>query len=163
MSKSECQEIFIYDNGNLLWKHNRANNKIKANSIAGNKRKDGYSDISIGNKKYLTHILIWNYFNGIIDGDLYQLDHIKQLSEGGDNSIDNLRLMTVAHNNQNRVAKNKSGYTNIVFRKDCITKPWQVTISQLGVNQCLSSLEEAIQYRNQIRFDNGMIAAKDRH
>ncbi|WP_288654685.1 MULTISPECIES: HNH endonuclease [Pantoea] len=70
----------------------------------------GYIQVSIGNKKYQEHRLIWLYFNGYLP-DL--LDHINCCKS--DNRIENLRPASHQQNaaNRNLTIKNSSGYKGV--------------------------------------------------
>ena len=82
--------------GVFTWLKPRASNKVKIGNIAGSINKQGYSQISIGYKKYKAHRLAWIYVHGNLPNII---DHI----DGNtlNNSIINLRNVTSRKNSSN--------------------------------------------------------------
>lgn len=117
MDKEYANSIFKYniDTGNLEWAVNRSFN-IKIGDVVGFKDKFGYTRFEHKKKTYFAHVVIWNYFNGLIPSDM-TVDHKKSISLGGDNKITNLQLLTMQDNNRKRKHQknNKSGYRGVCF------------------------------------------------
>jgi hypothetical protein len=116
MTQELLQELFYYKNGFLFNKVKRSSNAMP-NTKAGTLPKNSdYRRVSISNKIYLEHRIIWIYFNGPIPTELF-IDHINQNKV--DNNIENLRLCTRSENQYNRgkYKNNKSGYKGVSFNK----------------------------------------------
>jgi hypothetical protein len=116
MTKELIQELFYYDNGFLFNKVKRSSNAMP-NTMAGTLPNNSeYRRVSISNKVYLEHRIIWIYFNGLIPKGMF-IDHINQNKK--DNKIENLRLCTRSQNQYNRGAykNNTSGYKGVSFNK----------------------------------------------
>jgi hypothetical protein len=116
MTKELLQELFYYENGFLFNKVKRSSNAMpntKAGTLPNN---SDYRRVSISNKIYLEHRVIWIYFNGLIPSDLF-IDHINQNKM--DNRIENLRLCTRSQNQYNRGSykNNSSGFKGVSFNK----------------------------------------------
>jgi hypothetical protein len=133
-----------YKDGKLFWKVSTSN-RVKVGQEAGNKRKDGYKEIKVNNKRYLNHRIIWKmHYGDILEGK--QIDHIN--GNRSDNRIENLRLVTNGQNQLNSVLKssNKLGikgvykssknkwaiwrgnirsYANDFFDACCVRKSWE--------------------------------------
>lgn len=116
MTKELLQELFYYENGFLFNKVKRSSNAMP-NTLAGTlPNNSDYRRVSISNKIYLEHRIIWIYFNGLIPKGMF-IDHINQNKK--DNSIENLRLCTRSENQYNRGAykNNTSGFKGVSFNK----------------------------------------------
>lgn len=116
MTKELLQELFYYKDGFLFNKVKRSSNAMP-NTMAGTLPKNSdYRRVSISNKIYLEHRIIWIYFNGLIPKGMF-IDHINQNKK--DNSIENLRLCTRSENQYNRGAykNNTSGFKGVSFNK----------------------------------------------
>lgn len=105
MRTKECpttdhlKHLFYYEDGLLIWKNPVLFSNAKKFDIAGHKDNWGYIIISVEGIKYKAHRLIWVYHNGPIGQEL-QIDHINGIKD--DNHIENLRLVTINQNLQNR-------------------------------------------------------------
>jgi hypothetical protein len=111
---------------------------IKAGTIAGFIRKDGYVVIKICSRAYKAHRLAWLYVYGKFPDQC--TDHIN--GNRGDNRIDNLREATNRQNSENKTkpAKhNKSGYLGVSYRKN--DKKWRATIFIDGMNRSLGDFD----------------------
>lgn len=116
MTKELLQELFYYKDGFLFNKVKRSSNAMP-NTMAGTLPNNSeYRRVSISNKIYLEHRIIWIYFNGLIPKGMF-IDHINQNKK--DNSIENLRLCTRSENQYNRGAykNNTSGFKGVSFNK----------------------------------------------
>jgi hypothetical protein len=138
------KNIFKYEDGKLFWKV-AISNRIKVGQEVGNKKLNGYRELQVYGKRFLTHRFIWEMFNGSIPKGL-QIDHINGIRD--DNRIENLRLVTNAQNQLNSVLKpsNKLGikgvykssknrwsifcgkvrsYSDDFFNACCLRKSWE--------------------------------------
>jgi hypothetical protein len=133
--------LFEYDKetGNLIWKIQ--NQGARKGSIAGTLRPDGYYQIAINKKLYLTHRLVFLMHKGYLPEIL---DHIN--NDAGDNRIENLRAASRSQNayNSKLASNNKSGYKGVFWLKK--NKKWRASITfnkkaiHLG---CFDNVEEA--------------------
>jgi hypothetical protein len=139
---------FIYSNGELLAKYDRANNLCKKGDRVGFFcDTSGYRRVVFQNKKQQEHRIIWIMHNGEIP-EGFILDHID--GNRCNNSIDNLRVVTPSQNNMNRKtpANNKSGVTGVGFRSR--EQKWIARININGKRKQLGmfdTLKEAAQAR----------------
>lgn len=164
LTQEECKEYFYHKNGTLFWK-NDLSRYTKKDSPVGYHKSKGYYQVRIRRNNrvfiYYLHVLLWNYYKGIIP-DGHEIDHIKQLSNGGLNVIDNLRLVSSSINSQNKKTRSQSGYTNITKSKTNSINPWHVRIKKFKVTRCFDNLEDAIEYRNKMRMQFGLLPAIDK-
>lgn len=103
ISQEKIKELFEYKEGELRYRIARGNRA--AGQTAGTVDKSGYDMITMEGKRYLTHRLIYAYFNGDIE-DTLKIDHIN--GNKLNNHIDNLRKVTVQENGFN---SNCNGYS----------------------------------------------------
>jgi hypothetical protein len=89
INKENLNELFLYDNGKLIWK--------KSAIEAGGFNSIGYRTISFNKKRYLVHRFIYILHYGCIDG-LF-IDHIDGNTKN--NKIENLRAVTHQENHFN--------------------------------------------------------------
>ncbi len=126
-------DLLRYDpeSGDLFWRANRA--KMKAGSVAGGIGGKGYWHVSINNKSYLAHRIIWLIYYGRWPED--QLDHINHNKL--DNRIKNLRSVMGYENNRNTTIRkdNKSGVIGVFWHST--QKVWE---SNIGVDGQLKYL-----------------------
>ena len=107
MTLEKINELFYYDNGNLIWNIDRSD-KVKKGKIAGCLRKDGYISISHNKKTYNAHRLIFFYFHGYMPK---YIDHVN--GNPSDNKIENLRECTSKQNNHNKKKYGKHKYKGV--------------------------------------------------
>lgn len=147
-SQDYLNSILEYRNGFLYWKIYRASKKIKPGDKAGCINNKGYYQLSLDNKTYRQHNIIWKMFTG--NDPKEQIDHINH--DKTDNRIENLREVSNEENmkNMSKHKNNTSGYSNIIIRNDNRKKKYVVSI---GKNKCYKksflTLEEAIQHRDE--------------
>lgn len=91
------RELFDYRDGELHWKKSRANNTVKSGDRAGTHPESGYREISISDKLYLAHRLIFLWHHGYLPKEL---DHID--GDKSNNNISNLRKATTQENAMNQ-------------------------------------------------------------
>lgn len=131
--------VYSESDKGLVWVCSRANNKIKAGSIAGSVNK-GYRQIKIFGKWYKVHRLVWLVCTG--SWPLGQIDHINRCKL--DNRFDNLRDTTNYLNCLNRHKKSLSGYVGVTYDK--VNNKWLAQSYLGGVSKNLgrySTAEEA--------------------
>lgn len=58
-TQAELSDLFYIEDGRLMNKINRANNKVKAGTEAGSLRKDGYKTVRIKGRQCLVHRVIY--------------------------------------------------------------------------------------------------------
>ena len=126
-------EIFDYDGQNLIWKRPYSR-KVKAGDVAGCVNKNGYIQVSVMNKLYLAHRVVWEMHNGDIP-DGMQIDHINH--DRIDNRIDNLRIVTNRVNSINSSigANNRSGFNGVSWMRS--KNKWRSRIMIHGVEVSL--------------------------
>lgn len=90
-------KLFEYRDGNLYYKSINKHSRKKIGDKAGYINKCGYVSITIHDKAYLAHRLIFAYHYGFFPK---YIDHIN--GNKSDNCIENLREATSQQNNWNR-------------------------------------------------------------
>ena len=102
------------ETGWLTWKN--CYFKSMDGKRAGSLRKDGYREISINNKTYKEHRIIWLWFYGYLPEN--QIDHRNRRKDC--NWISNLREATPSCNNKNKgiQCNNKTGIIGVSETKD---------------------------------------------
>ena len=113
-SYEKVRELFDYDprTGLLYWRKARSN--IKAGSVAGAKRGDeGYLQVSIDNKLYRVHLIIWVWMTGF--EPTLMIDHENTIKS--DNRWINLREATKSQNmaNNGPLKNNRSGVKGVYW------------------------------------------------
>lgn len=125
------------DTGIIRWRKNEA--------IAGTKRPDGYTQVQVGGRRYLTHRLIWKMETG--QWPVALIDHID--GDRSNNKWLNLREATRAQNSVNRLAskRNSSGHCGVSFRPD--SRKWRARLARKYYGD-FDSKELAIAARDEI-------------
>ncbi len=143
VSQENLHRLFRYEDGRLF---NRVRRSIAqtAGKEAGAIAKTGYRIVSVNNRRYLQHRLIWVMFYG--NNLPYRVDHIDQ--NPLNNRIENLRAATQSLNGFNAGIRknNKSGFPG-VWR---IGNRWLAGIGFMRKNillGCFGTKEEAIAAR----------------
>lgn len=112
---SQLRDALDYcpDTGLFKWRISRG--FVRAGSVAGTARKDGYFHIGVYRRNYLSHRLAWMHVHGEYPSS--EVDHINR--NRGDNRISNLRLVTRSENAQNGSDRknNTSGYRGVTFNR----------------------------------------------
>lgn len=122
ISHERTKELFDYlSDGELVWKVNVCN--VKAGSLVGSSRMDGYKMTSADRKKYLVHRLIFLWHKGYMPE---YIDHID--GNPRNNKIENLRECTLSQNQQNRRIgrDNKTGVKGVSWHKK--NQKWRASI-----------------------------------
>lgn len=126
----------------------------KLYAVVGSTNNDGYISISVDNKRYQAHNLVWLFVHGNLPEQ--QIDHINGLRN--DNRLSNLREVSHAENQKNKKLdkRNQFGYPGI--RKGKREGSFRVYI---GINKnkldlgTYPTLEEAIKVRQQAEIKYG--------
>jgi hypothetical protein len=128
--------LFDYIDGKLFWK-NPTHQKVKVNTKAGYINAEGYLQISINNKKFKEHQIVYLMNHGYIPKEI---DHIN--GNKLDNRIENLREVSRLQNMYNKPAykTNTSGSKNVSWKAK-ISK-WQVDISFNGKRKYIGVFED---------------------
>ena len=93
--------------GIFIWKENRK--AVHKGDIAGHIKNSGYVEIRVGGTTYLAHRLAWLYFYKKWPDN--EIDHIDR--NPTNNSISNLRDVTLTENNQNQRKPHKSNNATV--------------------------------------------------
>ena len=131
LTQDLVQSLFTYKNGNLYWKNDQCNRKIKSGNVAGSI--DGrYYRVTISNKHYLTHRLIYLYHYGYLPKFIDHIDGDKL-----NNNIKNLRVVTLSQNQHNRKPNKNS---SSIYKGVSWHKHKQMWISHIYMNKKLNHL-----------------------
>lgn len=148
LSLERLKELLRYDPVTGLFHRLTAPGKRSdlIGTVAGYPSDQGYTMISVDNRKYRAHRLAWFYVMGKWPSKL--LDHRNRVKN--DNRWDNLREATKAQNEQSKgpTTANTSGHKGVYWNK-CANK-WQAYIKQDGQVQYLgiyTSFDEAVAAR----------------
>jgi len=141
-SQGRLQELFAYNDGELIYKKCRGRQPI--GSIAGAKHHTGYYQISVDKKLYLKHRLVYQYHYGNLLQE-QQIDHIDR--DRGNNKIENLRVADQTHNLYNTCvnSRNQLGVKGV---STCPSGRYSSPISHYGKQEYLGTydtIEEAHQ------------------
>lgn len=148
MNREFLVQMFEYREGNLYWKISKSR-RVKVGDKVGSLNNKGYLQVQIDGKKFSVHRLVWILHHGDIPDDM-TIDHINM--DTLDNSIENLRLLSLQDNCKARFVKkrinNKSGYTGVIWLES--KKRWKAYINVDGKSKHLGmflELKEAISAR----------------
>ena len=153
------KEVFLLKDDGLLYWSNQYLSRPKMFNISKEKpaghifkdknRKTSYIIIRYQDKIYAAHRIIWEMFYGEIPSGM-QIDH--KDGNGLNNSIDNLRLVSLGENlkNKSKYTNNTSGCAGVSWHKT--HKKWVAYISDAGKRINLGyfkSLDDAIAVRRE--------------
>ena len=129
LTAARLRELLHYDpeTGVFTWLKVRAPHKV--GSVAGTRSKPGYIYITINQRSYAAHRLVWLYVHGVFPK--HQIDH--RDGDQGNNRIVNLREATNSQNHQNVTASrngSSGGYLGVTY--DRARGKWQAQIKQEG-------------------------------
>jgi hypothetical protein len=126
LTQEYLRNLFKYSNGKLFWKE-RPGRYVKAGTQAGCVYNNGYCVVTINNKRYGLHRIIFMMHHGYFPNEIDHIDGNK-----ANNNIDNLRAATRQQNKNNTgiIVSNTSGYKNVSWNKK--TQKWKV---ELRVNE----------------------------
>lgn len=147
MTPDEIKEFFSYSaNGDFLWikkQHGRGCNVGEVAGTINNRVHTPYRVITLKQKKFYAHRLIWILHNGEIPSGMC-IDHID--GNGLNNKIENLRLVSLSENQRNRRINrnNRTGEIGIFHHKN----GFSVTAAEKYIGW-FKSLSEAVKARNE--------------
>lgn len=140
LTHDRLKEVLDYDplTGVFRWKVDAGKKKIKAGSVAGGNRRDGYLRISIDGARYYGHRLAWFWMVGSWPDP--ECDH-RDL-DVSNNRWENLRLATSTQNKGNSGLRsdNTSGLKGLRWEVD--RGRWLVRISIEGRMKNLGRYED---------------------
>jgi len=147
ITQKQLQKILHYDKetGIFTWAYRRAHRALKG-SVAGTIYNNEYIVITIDKKLYKAHRLAWLHVYG--EFPKVHIDHINHIRT--DNSIDNLRSVTLQENNKNKSLgrNNTSGICGVRWKKQ--SNKWIARINAFGKKIHLGyfiSFDEAVKAR----------------
>ena len=112
ITQNRLLELFIYQDGQLIWKINKPPAKI--GTVIGSNHNDGYLHSRIDRRIYLLHRLIFLYHKGFLPEFIDHIDGNRR-----NNKIGNLREATRSQNISNSKLKNNntSGFKGVSWNK----------------------------------------------
>ena len=121
---NRLRELVYYENGELYW--------IKNDVLAGSIDDKGYKRISLDNKRYKLHRIIWFFFHQ--EWPKKQIDHI----DGNklNNNIENLRDVNQSINMYNKCLPHKNSSTKYLG----VSKSGKKYVARLKVENALIHL-----------------------
>jgi hypothetical protein len=149
-SQEEIKDRYIYDNlrGGLRYRKNDEStfHHYVTGDTVGCLNADKYEYAHCGKKNYKVDHLLWKMFYGEDIPFAKEMDHINGIRD--DNRIENLRLVTIGGNQQNRCKfkNNTSGVAGV----SRLNNKWRARITLDGKVRYLGvydTLEEASQVR----------------
>jgi hypothetical protein len=112
LTKELVLERFQYIDGAIYWK-TKAAVSVDVGKRAGGNHGDGYRCVSINNKRYLEHRIIFLMHYGYLPQFIDHIDCNKQ-----NNKIENLREASIYQNNQNTPSiRSASGVKGVYFNQ----------------------------------------------
>jgi hypothetical protein len=121
--RSRALQLFEYrKDGKLLWRAYRSSNARKGD-VAGYMKSHGYMYVSVDDKRYLVHRIIFLMHHGFLPENV---DHINTVRD--DNRIENLRAASMSQNAHNAKlsAGNSSGFKGVSWCKK--KQKWRANI-----------------------------------
>lgn len=124
LTQEEAHRLFEYRDGVLYWKERPKNSrKPKGDMEAGTKSGHGYKKLTVNQKRFYVHQVVFLMQHGYIPE---VVDHID--GNTNNNKIENLRASNKSLNacNSKQNSKNTSGHRNVVWSVAC--QKWQVKV-----------------------------------
>jgi hypothetical protein len=128
LTQAEAHRLFEYRDGVLYWKVRPQNSrKSKDDNTAGTVTTGGYVKVTIAQKKYYAHQIVFLMQHGYIPG---VIDHID--GNTSNNRIDNLRESSKSFNACNSIKRsdNTSGHRGVVWHKKA--NKWMCQVNLKG-------------------------------
>ena len=161
LTAKELRKLLRYDEntGYFYWNDN-GTFKVKTGDVAGVVDSNGYRIITVHNKPYKAHRLVWLYLYGTFPTNY--LDHINHNKD--DNRICNLREVDCVENARNRLLANNnhSGVTGVHWSS--ANRKWKAQIKVNGELIYLgyfSDFNEAVRARKSVEQKYGFFAKED--
>lgn len=146
LTQARVRELFDYREDGTLVRRVATRNRVKAGTIAGSLRGDGYLVVRVDSRPYLLHRVIFLYHYGYSPEN--QVDHIDR--NPSNNRIENLREVSQTCNNRNtgNRADNTSGVKGVSW--DSRESKWYAYIVVAQTQRNLGSFSdftEAVAHR----------------
>lgn len=138
LTQEEAHRLFEYRDGMLFWKERpKCSRKASADFEAGTVTTGGYRKITVRQKKYYVHQVVFLMQHGYIPG---VIDHIDGNTKN--NRIENLRPSDKAKNacNSKTRSDNASGCRGVAWHKTA--KKWMVQIAHNRKQKYLGLYED---------------------
>ena len=157
INQAQLKELLIYNRktGIFTWAVNVGLwGRIKIGTVAGVIQTNGYNQINIKGKRYLSHRLAWLYEYGC-----FPVEHIDHINHNRtDNSILNLRSVSNSDNQKNKSmpSNNTSGTVGVYWEKSGCK--WRAQIKVNGKIMYLGSfdsMDNAIHARKEANIKYG--------
>lgn len=132
LTQEEAHRLFEYRDGVLYWKERpKQSRKVKGNMEAGTVTTGGYKKVTIKQRKYYVHQLVFLMQHGYIPEIV---DHID--GNTSNNLVENLRASNKSQNACNSKIRtdNKSGHRGVVWSKACDKWTARVQINKKGIH-----------------------------
>jgi hypothetical protein len=121
-------KLFKYDvETGLLYRRIKTSNSVQLDRPAGCVNPKGYVVVSVGNRSFRAHRIVWAMCKGEVPPDM-EIDHID--GQRGNNKLSNLRLVKHIENLKNsaRRSDNTSGVRGVRRRSSAIKRPYYAII-----------------------------------
>ena len=155
ITQARVKELFDYNPiTGLLTRKVSVNYAAKIGNVVGSPSSWGYLDVSIDNRRYKVHRIIWLWVTGKFPKD--EIDHDNHIRD--DNHWNNLFEATRQENGKNQKlrATNKSGFTGVCWGKQL--GKWRAGITVDGRTVFLGGydrIEDAISARQKSESEYG--------
>jgi hypothetical protein len=135
-----CNDILLYKEGDLYWKKTRRGSALAFTKAGGLHPSSFYKTITVMDKKYYQHRIIFLMHNGYFPTEVDHIDGNKL-----NNKIENLRAATTKQNqwNSKKPITNTSGYKGVSWHKN--KNNWISSITLFGKLKYLGSFKTAEQ------------------
>lgn len=147
LTQAELSRLLDYDPSTGVFTSRGSRRGVRAGTVAGCQRPDGYICIRVCGPLYLAHRLAWLYMTG--EWPSTNLDHVN--GEKCDNRWSNLREAPQADNvcNAKRRADNTSGVKGVQRNHS----GWMARVKRRGVSVCKTfrAIEDAEQFVRELR------------
>ena len=152
LTQDRIKDLLDYnqDTGEFTWKTSRR--CVKAGTIGGHLRSDGYIYIKVDGVTCLAHRLAWLYINN--EWPVDEIDHVNHIKD--DNRLINLRVVTHAENSRNKSlsTNNTSGHIGVSWHK--ASRKWRVNIHVNGKENflgCFANKNDAVITRKMADYE----------
>lgn len=132
LTQEEAHRLFEYKDGALFWKERpKTSRKPKGDMEAGTVTTGGYKKITVNQRKYYVHQIVFLMQHGYIP---QVIDHID--GNTSNNAIQNLRCSDKSKNACNSKTRidNTSGHRGVVWSKVCNKWAARVQLNKKGIH-----------------------------
>lgn len=141
LSHERLKSLLHYDpeTGVFTWAVARKNGQLRAGTVAGSIKENGYVRLEVDQRTYFAHRLAWFYMTGS-EPETF-IDHIDNCRSN--NAFSNLRLASKSENRWNETLRstNTSGYKGVTWSKK--SQKWQASIRVKGKSLHVGLFERA--------------------